>query len=420
MNEATQEYIREHANDDVRQLALGRVPADVNLHEALTQIEGRQLAMHKCPTCAATDGFLFPPRLSMEQCSSEVTAAYKREIITRLVPSLPLGENGMETELSFADLTGGLGIDFMSIAPLFRRAVYVERNPDLCELARHNLPIMGCSHAEIICEEISPVHFPLFSSHFSFAFIDPSRRDTAGRKVSLIEDCNPDVCTLQDLLRHHAHFTLIKLSPMLDLTAALRALRGIQSAHVVSVAGECKELLLVMGPEESRLDDIPIHCVDLEAPHVGASCYKLMTSELQFTLQEEKNISTAPLPDMQQVCGAFLYEPNASILKAGAFKTVSRRFPVQKLASDTHLYISDQLLADFPGRCWHILDQGTFNKKDLKRLLAGVDAAELTVRGFPMSVASLRKQLRLRDGGTAHFIATSFNNQKHLLRVEKV
>ncbi|MBR0272751.1 MAG: hypothetical protein IJQ59_01495 [Bacteroidaceae bacterium] len=462
MNAATLEFIRTHANDDVRKLALGRVPNEVNLREALTQIEGRQLAARKLPLLAATDGILFPPRLSLEQCSSETTAAYKRDLIARLAKSLPRGgsegnrgltkcqsalsgrsltpkrraDSGEGSPSTFTDLTGGFGIDFMAIAPLFSRAVYVERNPDLCELARHNLPLMGLPHAEVRCEEVTANsslfthHSSFVIRHSSFILIDPARRDAAGRKVALIEDCTPDVCGLQEQLRASARYTLIKLSPMLDLTAALRALDGIVEAHVVSVAGECKELLLVMEggnglseqSEHSYLN-IPIYCVDL----------KDEPTTFRFTLAEEKTTSqdtllpssnlSSPFGEGSGVrLGAglrlFLYEPNPSILKAGAFKSICRQYPVQKVAKDSHLYVSDQLLPEFPGRKWQAVDIATFNKKDLKRLLADIDAADLTVRGFPLSVASLRKQLHLREGGSHHLIATTLaDGTKILLKV---
>ena len=246
VNAATLDYIRKHAKDDVRQLALRPVPADVDLRVALTQIEGRQLAAHKLPTWAATDGLLFPPRLALEQCSSEATAAYKRLVI---------GASGAEGSV-FLDLTGGLGVDFAAIAPLFTHAIYVERQEQLCGLARHNFSLLGLPNAEVRCsttEEVlqslqtqAPPSPQLSNPNSLFIYLDPARRDAAGRKVSLIEDCSPDVCTLQNTLRAAAAFVLIKLSPMLDLTAALNALRGIIEVHVVSVCGECKELLLLM------------------------------------------------------------------------------------------------------------------------------------------------------------------------------
>ncbi len=421
MNSATQAFIREHADDDVRQLALGRVPADVNLREALTQIEGRQLAARKLPLLAATDGILYPPRLSLEQCSSEATALYKRHLLEQLsIVHCPL------SIVNFIDLTGGFGIDFMTLAPLFSRAVYVERNADLCAVVRHNLPLVGLPAAEVVCGEAEDILSGEPAAAGTVLLIDPARRDAAGRKVALIEDCTPDVCALQEQLRHHAAYTLIKLSPMLDIVAALRALRGITDVHVVSVDGECKELLLVMQggdasvAQQTDYDHIPIHCVDLVASSNPSS---LLRSSFTFTLAEEHSTpqdyllpSLIKSPSLTgEGLGEGLYEPNPSILKAGAFKTICQRFPVHKLAQHSHLYVSNTPIPDFPGRSWRIDDVSSFSKSDLRRLLAGVDAADLTVRGFPMSVASLRKQLHLREGGNTHLIATTLSDGTKLL-----
>ena len=421
MTDATQAFIREHADDDVRQLALGRVPADVNLREALTQIEGRQLAARKLPLLAATDGILYPPRLSLEQCSSEATALYKRHLLEQLsIVHCPL------SIVNFIDLTGGFGIDFMTLAPLFSRAIYVERNADLCAVVRHNLPLVGLPAAEVVCGEAEDILSGEPATAGTVLLIDPARRDAAGRKVALIEDCTPDVCALQEQLRRHAAYTLIKLSPMLDIVAALRALRGITDVHVVSVDGECKELLLVMkggdasAAQQTDYDHIPIHCVDLVASSNPSS---LLRSSFTFTLAEEHSTpqdyllpSLIKSPSLTgEGLGEGLYEPNPSILKAGAFKTICQRFPVHKLAQHSHLYVSNTPIPDFPGRSWRIDDVSSFSKSDLRRLLAGVDAADLTVRGFPMSVASLRKQLHLREGGNTHLIATTLSDGTKLL-----
>lgn len=425
MNAATLDYIREHANDDVRQLALRPVADDVDLRTALTQIEGRQLAARKLPTWAATDGLLFPPRLPMEQCSSEATAGYKRHIVENL--------SNTDSPLSvFIDLTAGLGVDFAAIASLFPQSVYVEQQEALSNLARHNLPLLGLRQAVVRCTTCEEVLHDLTSlrvppvghaspingtrPHDLFLMIDPARRDSAGNKVARIEDCTPDVCSLQKQLRAAAAFTLIKLSPMLDLTAALRSLNGIIEAHVVSVDGECKELLLLMKGDTTEVaipsfDDCPIHCVDLKGTPSATS-----SSEFLFTRSSEA-ASSFILADS---IGTYLYEPNASILKAGAYKTICQRYPVQKLATDTHLYTTDRLITDFPGRRWKVIDSATFSKKELRRLLADFPAADLTVRGFPVSVANLRKQLHLREGGNAHLIATTLGSQRLLLRVERV
>ena len=413
INAATWDFIHSHVQEDVRQLALRSLPEGVDRPVALQQIAGHQLALRKFPSFASRAELWYPPHLNLEQCSSEATALYKRHLAERLGGD------------SLYDLTGGFGIDFMMLAPRFSRAVYVEPNRDLCQLAQHNFPLLGCSHAEIVCDNAEGVlrQMQIESAETTLIFIDPARRDSVGRKVSLIEDCTPDVCALQDEMRVRARYTLIKLSPMLDLTAALRALHGIEEVHVVSVAGECKELLLVMGQDTHPADKIPIFCVDLmpssdEEREPGSQT-------LIFTFAEESATVTDTyfsFPEREDSLDSYyLYEPNASIMKAGAFKTIAKRFSVQKLAPHAHLYASHSLLPQFPGRCWKVLDYATFGKKELRRLLADIDAADLTVRGFPASVATLRKQLRLREGGAAHLIATTQSDgTKLLLRVQMV
>ena len=427
MNAATLEFIRQHASDDVRQLALRPVADGVDLRQALIQIEGRQLAARKLPAWAATDGLLFPPRLSLEQCSSEATAHYKRDLVERLlaapspaafsaasspVPSpssspaaVPAAFAAGPSPSRFMDLTAGFGVDFAAIAPLFSHATYVERQEHLCDIARHNLPLLGLPNAEVRCSTAEEILQELSGSPVTLLFLDPARRDAAGRKVALIEDCTPDVCALQEQLRCAARYTLIKLSPMLDLTAALRSLQGVVEAHVVSVDGECKELLVVMAAEAPAGEPL-IHC-----------SYSPTAPPLVFRLSEERACCVAFADRLQD----YLYEPDAALMKAGAFKILCQRFPVRKLAADTHLYTSDEFVADFPGRRWKIAGSSTFAKSELRRLLAGVTAADLTLRGFPGSVATLRKQLHLREGGSAHFIATTLaDGSRQLIRVERI
>ncbi len=457
MNQPTLDFIHLHAADDVRQLALGSAPAGVDLRAALRQIEGRQLAARKLPSWAANDGLLFPRRLSLEQCSSEATARYKR----RLVAGLLRPEGGAAA--SFADLTAGFGVDFAALAPLFAQALYVDRDPDLCELARHNLPCLGINHAQVLAAsaegvldalldhssflegqasklervthhssflkgQASKLERVILHSPLSLVMLDPARRDAAGRKVALIEDCTPDVCALQGRLRSVARLTLIKLSPMLDLTAALRSLHAIVGAHIVSVGGECKELLLLMRGEgasslsaPSSLDDVPICCVDLPSQLAADEDF---AEPFLFTRTEEAAAPAPLYPEPSALAsaeGLYLYEPSASLLKAGAFRLLGQRYPVQKLAPQSHLYVSSLPVDDFPGRAWRVLRASTFSKRDLRRFLADIPAAELSVRGFPASVATLRRQLHLREGGTAHLIATTLaDNSRMLLEVERV
>lgn len=445
MNSPTQVYIRQHINEDVRQLALRPVPTGVNLRQALQQIEGRQLATRKLPSWAATDGLLFPPHLALEQCSSEGTAGYKRLVVSRLVSSLnhsalggstaaPVDGGAVEAASTtahshssltsttpfpatsrFADLTGGFGVDFAALAPLFEQAIYVERQSDLCDLVRHNLPLLGLPHAEVLCAE-SEEALPAIGAA-TLLFIDPARRDGAGRKVTLISDCSPDLIALQPHLLEQSRFVMAKLSPMLDITAALRSLHSVAEVHVVSVGGECKELLFILAAAvaDATPTAVPITCVDIPSGVSQPAVAALPT--FVFTQAEE---ATAPLLLADNV-EQYLYEPHASILKAGAFKTVCHRYPVRKLSRDAHLYTSASLVADFPGRIWRVIAHSSFAKHALKAVLGGATAADITVRGFPLTVGALRQQLHLREGGQLQLIATTLaDGQRRLISVERL
>lgn len=385
-----EEFIRQNRTADVRQLALKRGPEGVDVPWCLQQIEGWQLARKKLPRWAQADGLLwFPPRLSMEQCSSEATALYKRGIVERLLPE--------DQRLGMADLTGGFGIDFSYMAPLFRRSVYVERQEGLCEIARHNFPILGLPQAEVVQDDCTQT-----SLQVDLVFMDPARRDAAGRKTVAIEDCTPDVVKMQDDLLAKARFLVIKLSPMLDITQALRALHGVREVHVVSVRGECKELLFV-----------------LEAGYEGEPCFhcaNLGTGDASLCCSEEER-QTAPrltLAGVPEVRG-YLFEPNSSVLKAGCQDRLCDIYGLEKLHPNSNLFLAPSPVLSFPGRQFRIEAVSDFGKKGLKSILSGVSQANLAVRNFPASVADLRKKLKLREGGDLYFFATTLCDGTHAL-----
>ncbi|MBR4643689.1 MAG: hypothetical protein IKO73_00810 [Bacteroidaceae bacterium] len=384
------EFIAQHKTDDVRKLALKKVPDGVDIAFCLQQIEAWQLAHKKIPQWAETEGLIYPPRLSMEQCSSEKTALYKSQVVERLVGD---GRHKM------VDLTGGFGVDFSYLAPLFREAVYIERQEVLCEMARHNFGLLGLTHAVIRnarCEDIlSEI------DNTSLIYADPARRDDVGRKVVLLEDCQPNIINLQEDLLNRAKIVMLKLSPMFDIQQALRQLHSVREIHVVSVGGECKELLLVMHHQEKPLC---YYCVNI-------------ADTMQVTVVSD--LSAAPVISQREK--AFLYEPNASILKAGVQDALCSRYEIEKLHTFSHLYTSDQLKKDFPGRAFHIVGRSDFGKQGLKTLLSGVKQANLTVRNFPSSVQELRKKLKLSEGGDIYLFATTMSDESHvLLRCEKV
>lgn len=387
-------YILQHRQDDVRQLALKRGSEGVDVPWCLQQIEGWQLARKKLPKWSDMEnGMLwYPPRLSMEQCSSESTALYKRELVERLLPA--------DERCSMADLTGGFGIDFSYMAGSFRRAVYVERQSHLCDIARHNFPLLGLNHAEVR-EGDSTMEIP----NADVLYLDPARRDMVGRKTVAIEDCTPNVVEMQADLLSRARYLIIKLSPMLDIAQALRALRGVVEVHVVSVKGECKELLLVLTNDADH-QMLRFFCANLES-----------ADELLTCMEEERTNTSARVTDkgLEDMPGCCLFEPNASVLKSGCQDLLCPRYGVEKLHPCSNLFVGSSFLEGFPGRQFRIDAVSDFSKKGLKALLLGIESGNLTTRNFPTSVAELRKKLKLREGGEWYFFATTLNNGMHIL-----
>lgn len=381
----TLRFIEENARADVRSLALqARKFPDVDMAEAVTQIAGRQVAEAKIPSWYRTPGLLYPRHLSMEQCSSEATALYKAGLVQ--------GD-------TFADITGGFGIDCSFLSRRFRRADYVERQAELCELARHNFPLLGL---EIGVHHQDGIDYLKAMRPVDCLYLDPARRDGHGGKTVAISDCEPDVSAWEDLLVTKARTVLVKLSPMLDLSLALKTLKHVCEAHVVSVNNECKELLLLLrGTPDSP--EIPIHC-----EHIAGTGIR---QHFIFSQAQERN-SDCPLA---HEVGAYLYEPNASILKAGAYRSLTQAYPVRKLHPSSHLYTSDCLVDDFPGRSFRVEAVSGFGKKELKTFLQGMEKANLTIRNFPSSVAELRKRLKLKEGGEDYLFATTLTDERKVL-----
>lgn len=392
LNSETLRFIREHRNDDVRTLALrARNLPEIDVPAALTQIAGWQQTRDKVPSWAQTEGIMYPPHLSLEQCSSEITARYKADIVA-----------GTPTN-SLTDLTGGFGIDCSFLAQHFRQATYVERQEVLCETARHNFSCLGLSQITV-CHADAVQH--LQSMHpCDWIFIDPARRDGHGGKTVAITDCEPDVAALEEQLLQKASRVLIKLSPMLDLTLALHTLHHVTEAHIVSVNNDCKELLLELQRQaEVNPDEVPIHCLNLLPG-------KETRQSLTFCRKEEKESTARYTHEVKE----YLYEPNVSLLKGGAYCTLCRQFPVEKLHPNSHLYTSAHYLPNFPGRKFQVTGQSSLNKKDIKSLLGSASKANLTVRNFPTSVAELRKRLKLTEGGELYLFATTLYNEQKVL-----
>lgn len=391
----TQTFIREHRQDDVRALALqaNKYP-QVDMAEAVVQIAGWQIAEKKVPLWARTEGILYPRHLSMEQCSSEVTAWYKASLVS--------GE-------SLADLTAGFGVDCSFMARNFNRVIYVEKQEILCDLARHNFPLLGLSRIQVC--QADGVEYLRQMEPVDCLFLDPARRDSHGGKTVAISDCEPDVCALESLLVEKGQYVLVKLSPMLDIGTALRELKYLREIHIVAVNNECKELIAVLKkPSDNTYlsdNEVIIFCEQ--------AVNNLLTTPFSFTLSEEKNAACTWAEEVED----YLYEPGASLLKAGPYRLLSERYGVRKLQANSHLYTSFHEV-DFPGRRFRVLEVSDFGKKNLKQFLQGIEKANLTVRNFPTSVVELRKKLKLKEGGDLYLFATTLHGgQKVLIKCIK-
>ena len=499
MNQATQDFIRQHQDEDVRQLAfLGSKYPEVNMPFALDQIRGRKMAHVKLPRWASIEGIIYPPHISMEQCSSEQTALYKAELAARLLGlSVSSSENEKECEkasnshfskicefasegavdsefaknedtckkqqiltecdkyvnksegepneedfseeIEFVDLTGGFGVDFSYIASrLGVKSMYVERQAHLCEAAKENFGRLGLKNAIVkngdgievlhsfalkkddaaseslgITEEQSRSLLKT-SLGLKLIFIDPARRDDAGNKVVSLKDCTPDVTLLQEEMLSKADYVIIKLSPMLDWHRAISELSHVREVHIISVNNECKELLLVLSAR--NMGEMEASSADGEVKHAGNLRIYCVNDAQSFVCDEldmeSSSVIIAPpvLEEMQ-----YLYEPNASLMKAGCFSVLSERYGARMLSKNSHLFVSMEPIEDFPGRSFRIIAISSFNKKELKRYLSGIAKANIATRNFPLSVAELRKRLKLKDGGETYIFATTLSDESHVL-----
>lgn len=503
MNQATLDFIRQHQDDDVRQLAfLGSKYPEVDMPFALDQIRGRKMARVKLPRWASIDGIIYPPHISMEQCSSEQTALYKAELAARLLGLSPSSsENGEEKEkesenasnlhlseicefagkgavdsefakneatcekqqilteskenvneikedvcesdfseeIEFVDLTGGFGVDFSYIASqLGVKSMYVERQAHLCEAAKENFGRLGLKNAivkngdgiEVLhsfaskkeaaasdslgITEDQPQSLLKTNLGLKLIFIDPARRDDAGNKVVSLKDCTPDVTLLQEEMLSKADYVIIKLSPMLDWHRAISELSHVREVHIISVNNECKELLLVLSAR--NMSEMEVSSADGEVKHAGNLRIYCVNDAQSFVCDEldmeSSSVKIAPstLEEMQ-----YLYEPNASLMKAGCFSVLSKRYGARMLSKNSHLFVSQAPIEAFPGRSFRIIAISSFNKKELKRYLSGITKANIATRNFPLSVAELRKRLKLKDGGETYIFATTLSDESHVL-----
>lgn len=338
----------------------------------------------KFPFLTEKQDFTLPASISIEQASSQDTAEFK----TSLVQAGKL----------FADMTGGMGIDTIFFSRKFDKAIYIERSPELCELARHNFSALGLNNIEVVNAD-STEHIKLVP-FCDTIYIDAARRSLSGGKLVSIADCEPNILPILDTIRSKCNTLLVKLSPMLDITTALSELQSVKELYVVSVKNECKELLALIDNTSGNTIQTTIHCINLP-----------FKSDFTFTQADEAECSVE-----QSMPLCYLYEPDTSILKAGAFKSIGVRFNLYKLHTNSHLYTSDKLIENFPGRTFHILDCRKVHKEHFK----DIPKANLTVRNFPTPVSQIRKNLHLLEGGDLYLFATTLmDGTKRILVCEK-
>lgn len=408
INEKTWDFVREHADEDVRKVALlGTKDPEVDLQMALLLIAGRQTARKKLPSWATVEGIVYPPHLNLEQCSSEQTARYKASLT---------GEGD-----SMADLTGGFGVDFYWMSQGFVHRYYVEQNEQLCSIAESNFRLLGLNCQVCCCDTAT---YLANMPSVNLIFLDPARRNEHGGRTYGIEDCTPNVLELMPQLLEKTDRVMLKLSPMLDWRKAVDDIQkqnaSVREVHIVSVDNECKELLLIVGKEPT--DSLCVVCVN------GDSIFDFVptlgTNNSQVENEMFPRWEYSYRSDLYE-CPLYLYEPNASIMKAGCFVEVEEQFPVRQIAPNSHLFLSDVEIEEFPGRKFQILAISSMNKQELKRhfeeiinqKLTSMESANIAVRNFPMTVDQLRKKLKLKDGGDTYIFATTMASGEHKLLI---
>ncbi len=391
MNEATLDFIRKHEKTDVHELSLmAKNYPDVDMPLALRQITGRQKVREKIPQYYACEQLLYPVRLSLEQSSSELTALYKSQLC--------------EGKL-MADLTGGFGVDSYFLSANFESFSYVERDEELCHLAGHNFNVLGRKNINVVHSTAEA--FLETTEKMDWIYLDPARRKKSGGKAVLLSDSEPDLSLILESLYAKSDHILVKLSPMLDVMSLIRDLRGLREIHILAVENECKELVVLLKKGYTGKQKI-----------VSRGFLKnKKTQSFDFDLNREINVKAFYSNEVLD----YLYEPNAAILKAGAFKLISGHYGVHKLHPNSHLYTSEELVIDFPGRIFRIKGVYDFSKKSIKELKSQISQTNLTIRNFPASVADLRKRLKLEEGGDSYLFATTLSEgSKVLILCEKV
>lgn len=389
-----QQFIVEHEGVDGSAIALlSKTIKNVPAHWLAAQIIGRQKTKTKIPTYYDGEAILYPPSLNIEQSSSQATALFKANMLVENYPHTA----------TIVDLTGGFGIDSYFLSKLCRSLIHVEPDSELQQLAEHNHRHLGVHTIQYV-NKTAEDFLDTLQKHIDVFYIDPSRRKN-GQKVFSLEECEPNITALQEWIFAKSGTLLVKAAPLLDIHSGVRSLPFTKKVFVVSVNNECKELLFLC--EKNFQGEPEIHAVNLATEGEVISSHT-------FTFSQERE-AVVTMSDPQR----YLYEANASLLKAGAFKSVSQSFAVSKLAPSTHLYTSENLIENFPGRIFEILSLVKADSKSVHALLPDKKANVLT-RNYPMKPEELKKKLKLRDGGDTYLIGFSGTKAKHLALCSRV
>lgn len=384
------ELIARYADDDVRETALKLKRSEtVRPDYVARQIEGRQTMRIKMPIMGEKEGIVYPQHISLEQCSSYQTAKYK---------------SGLAEGETMVDITGGLGVDFSVMAKRFGEATYVEKNEELAAIVKHNMPLLGLEKANILNKDGVEYLYNI-GKRVNCIYLDPARRDGHGGKTVKLRDCTPDIVELQETLKEKADTVIAKLSPMLDIREALGELTEVKEIHIISVENECKEMVVVM--ERGHKGEPTVTAVNIGKGGEEKISYKLSDEqEAQCQIASE--------------VGRYIYEPNTALMKAGAYRLLAERYRVAKLHPNTHVYTSDELVEDFPGRKFEVIGTGTLGKGKRPETLKEVKRANITARNFPMKPEEIKKQLKVGDGGEDYIFAiTAKDDKKTIIHCRK-
>lgn len=372
ISEAEKAFIKTHLNDEVTSLLLqAKKYPNLIIPDLVWQIKARQKAKSKLPEWFNNEDIIFPKMLSVEQCSSEITAKYKASLVQ--------GE-------TLIDLTGGMGVDIAYMSQNFKKAIYIEQNTDLCDIATYNLEQFGIQNVTFFGG--NSINFlGKETINYSCIYLDPHRRDETGNKVVSLQDCEPNILAIKNFLFTKTDKILLKASPMLDINLAVSELQNVANIYVVAVENEVKEIIFHL--QKDYQEEARYHAVNLP------------NDNFTFKKSEEKDAIInmgSPL--------AYLYEPNAAILKSGAFRITAQHFDLQKIAPHSHLYTSTNLVENFQGRIFKITGVCKLDKKEILTYLSE-NKANITIRNFPLSVKQIREKLKLSEGGQAYLFATT-------------